>query len=77
MTTWYTGQREQIAAYARSCGPTTCGCVALLRWGRAALPSARIDPAVAWPLCPICAGTGRDPRVPVGVAATLYRQDSS
>lgn len=70
---------RQRAGWARSFGPATCGCVALFLWGRAILPAVLLtDGLRAWPLCPICQGSGVDGRVParpVAVAVPVARVD--
>ena len=60
----FTGQREKIAGFAVTFGAATCGCVALNLWCREMLPTALRDGQLPWPLCPICLGSGTDPRVP-------------
>lgn len=59
--------RAAIDLDAIAHGPATCGCVPLRRYEERHMTGLRAGepPAVAWTLCPVCRGTGVDPRIPV------------
>ena len=50
--------------FSQTFGPATCGCVALYRWESLYMtPDGGRTSPLAWKQCPICLGSGTDPRV--------------
>lgn len=62
--------RERLQRYSEGQGPATCGCVASFLHEREMWVMSHHVKYPAWPLCPICHGSGVDPRVPGGVLTT-------
>lgn len=67
-----------IAALATRFGPATCGCVPSYHWDLSYLVTPGYDAMrgktrpepKGWPQCPICHGSGIDPRIPVPAAVS-------